>query len=113
MPPRPVRLALAAVLLSWTLPARTPGLAQSGPPVAPKREVADTYFGKVLIDPYRWMEAPIPRNPAFLSWLRRQNDYTRLVLDRLPRRKELQARLFKLADITTTVSQLIPADRRW
>ena len=113
MSPRPVCLALAAVLLWWTLPAPTPGLAQSGPPAAPKREVADTYFGKALIDPYRWMEAPIPRNPEFLSWLRRQNDYTRQVLDRLPRRKELQARLFKLADITTTVSQLIPADRRW
>ncbi|HEY8152385.1 MAG TPA: hypothetical protein VIK51_26000 [Vicinamibacteria bacterium] len=29
---------------------------QSSPPAATVREVTDTYFGKTVTDPYRWME---------------------------------------------------------
>ncbi|MBA3317867.1 MAG: S9 family peptidase [Gemmatimonadales bacterium] len=104
---------LVGFLLPFLFPAAASGLAQSRPPAAPKREVADTYFGKVLTDPYRWMERPTSQNPQFLSWLRRQNAHTRDVLDRLPDRPTLQARLSELADITTTVPQVFLADRRW
>jgi prolyl oligopeptidase len=113
MSSRSARLVLAGFLLSSSFPAATPGLAQAGPPVAPKREVADTYFGKVLTDPYRWMELPTSRNPEYLSWLRRQNGYTREVLDRRPHRAALRTRLSELADITTIVPQVFPAGPRW
>jgi prolyl oligopeptidase len=87
--------------------------AQTTPPSAPKREVVDTYFGTVVSDPYRWMEAPVGRNPEFMAWLRRQNAYTREVLDSLPERPALLARLTELADVTTVISNLTSADRWW
>jgi prolyl oligopeptidase len=59
------------------------------------------------------MEPPVGQNPEFMSWLRRQNDYTRRVLDSLPQRPQLRARLLELADITTSVSDVTPADGRW
>ena len=100
------------VSLSITLPA-VPLYSQITPPATPKRTVADTYFGTVIPDPYRWMEAPIPRNPELRQWLQRQNDYTRQVLDRLPERAALRARLAELADIVTTVPQVRLAGSRW
>ena len=108
--PRHVRAALLSILFAQ-LPA--PALAQSSPPETPKREVADTYFGTVIADPYRWMERPIPNNPEFRRWLERQNAYARQVLDSLPQRAALQARLAELADIVTTVPQVTLAGDRW
>jgi prolyl oligopeptidase len=87
--------------------------AQSKPPSTPKQEVADTYFGTVIADPYRWMERPVPGNPEFRRWLESQNAYTRQVLDRLPQRAALQARLAELADVVTTVPEVNLADDRW
>ena len=83
------------------------------PPPAPKREVADTYFGTVIADPYRWMERPTANNPEFFQWLKAQNDYTRQVLDRLPQRASLEARLAELADVVTTVNDVSLAGPRW
>ena len=111
MLPRPP-LPLAVLLLSLIAPLHSIR-AQSAPPSTPKREVADTYFGTVIADPYRWMEPPVGQNPEFMSWLRRQNDYTRRVLDSLPQRTQLRARLLELADVTTSVSDVTPADGRW
>jgi prolyl oligopeptidase len=113
MPTRPARYPLAALLLCLTAVPRHSTDAQSAPPPAPKREVADTYFGTVIADPYRWMEPPVGQNPEFMDWLRRQNAYTREVLDHRPERPALLARLMELADITPSVSQVLPADQRW
>ena len=90
-----------------------PVSAQSKPLSPPKQEVADTYFGTVIADPYRWMERPVPGNPEFRRWLESQNAYTRQVLDRLPQRAALQARLAELADVVTTVPEVNLADDRW
>ena len=113
MTTRPPSISLTALLLCLTAAPLRLAQAQSAPPLTPKREVADTYFGTVITDPYRWMEPPVDRNPEFMEWLRRQNAYTREVLDSLPQRPRLLARLLELADITTSVSVVIPADRRW
>ena len=75
--------------------------------------MADTYFGSVISDPYRWMEAPVNKNPEFMDWLRKQNAHTRSVLDRLPERPALLARLTELADITALVSSVSLADSLW
>lgn len=109
--PRPT--TLVTLLYCLTAGSLLSAHAQSSPPSTPKREVADTYFGTVMGDPYRWMEAPVARNPEFMAWLRRQNAHTRGVLDRLPERPALLARLTELADATSQVSDLASADRRW
>ena len=105
----------AVALASWLLCTigGIPISAQTAPPAAPKREVADTYFGTVVTDPYRWMEPPVAKNPEFMGWLKQQNGYTRKVLDSLPQRPALLARLTELADVTTSVTSLSPAEQSW
>jgi prolyl oligopeptidase len=108
--PGPAAAALCALLVTSIAGAVS---AQSAPPATPKREVVDTYFGTAIADPYRWMEKPIQENPEFRRWLEAQNAYTREVLDRLPQRAPLKARLAELADIVTTVNDVNPAGPRW
>jgi prolyl oligopeptidase len=100
----------AALLLSWphSSPAQSPS-----PPATPKREVADTYFGKVVLDPYRWMEVPVPKNPEFRRWLEAQNRHTRAVLDPIPERPALLEAVNKVADVVTSVAQLQVSPTRW
>jgi prolyl oligopeptidase len=105
-----LRAALCAVLLASL---HSSVRAQSAPPPTPKREVADTYFGTVIADPYRWMERPTADNPEFHRWLEAQNGYTRQTLDQLPQRAPLAARLSQLADVVTTVSVVNLAGPRW
>ncbi len=76
---------LCVVLLATVAPAPT------APPAAPVKPVTDDYFGTQIIDPYRWMEDV--HNPALLSWMRAQNNYTRSVLDSIPGRAALLAEL--------------------
>ncbi|WP_420142549.1 prolyl oligopeptidase family serine peptidase [Sphingomonas sp.] len=73
-------------------------------PPAPKARVApvsDTYFGETLVDPYRWMEND--KDPAWLPFLRGQDAHTRAMLDRLPGRTALLARIRQLSgDVVST-----------
>ncbi|MGC2330423.1 MAG: prolyl oligopeptidase family serine peptidase [Candidatus Acidiferrales bacterium] len=68
--------------------------SQSGPPVAPVRTVIDDYYGTKVADPYRYMENL--KDPHVQSWLKAQNEYTRSVIDRIPDRAELLARIEQL-----------------
>lgn len=73
----------------WLLAVVAP--TATAPPAAPVKPVTDTYFGTKVVDPYRWMEDM--HNPALLSWMKAQNDYTRSVLDSIPGRAVLLAQL--------------------
>ena len=53
MTSRIVVLLLASIALSAQTPVSTAPLA---PPVTPKREVTDDYFGIKIVDSYRWLE---------------------------------------------------------
>jgi prolyl oligopeptidase len=64
------------------------------PPAAPTRDVADTYFGRTFVDPYRWMEDE--RDPELAAWLKAQNDHARAALDALPGRRKLLGRILEL-----------------
>src|SRR5215831_18899494 len=63
-------------------------------PDTPKRIVTDTYFGKEIGDPYRWLENV--KDPEVLRWLEAQNAYTRSVLDGIPERAKILARIKQL-----------------
>jgi prolyl oligopeptidase len=65
------------------------------PPVARVEPVTDSYFGERVIDPYRWMEND--KDPAWLAYLRGQNEHARAVLGALPRRDALLARIQQLS----------------
>ena len=79
-------------------------VAQKAPPIAPVREVTETYFGKTVTDPYRWMENT--KDPEFVSWLKAQDDATRAVLAKIPGRAQLAERIRALDNAGVSVSGL-------
>jgi prolyl oligopeptidase len=64
-------------------------------PVARVEIVRDTYFGESLADPYRWMENDKDRD--WLPFLKGQNAHARAILDALPERSQLLARIQSLS----------------
>ena len=87
--------------------AATGARAAAAAPPAPVARVAvvkDTYFGETLSDPYRWMENP--KDPDWLPFLKGQNDHTRAVLDKIPGRGALLARIEQLSGDTVLTSRV-------
>lgn len=60
-------------------------------PVSKKVNTVDVYFGESVADPYRWLEDDTSDDVA--AWVNEQNKVTSAVLDTIPYRKEVQARL--------------------
>lgn len=71
-----------------------PASVPANPPATSMHEVADDYFGTKIIDPYRWLEDL--KSPEVSAWMKAQNEYTRAVLDRIPFRDKLRARITQL-----------------
>ena len=98
---RAYRSALPVVpLLLAFMPSLLP--AQAGPPPTPVRVVIDTLFDTTLVDPYRWMENL--QDTAVVQWLHAQSDYTRRLLDAIPGRDALAARVHALSNAGSSVS---------
>ena len=70
----------------------------AAPPVAPVKEVVDTYHGVAVKDPYRYMENV--RAPEVQAWMKAQGDYTRESLDKIDVRESLEARITELSRAT-------------
>ena len=56
-------------------------------PSTPKRPVTDVYFGKAVVDNYRWLEEM--NSPETKNWFKSQGDYTQSILDRISGRDSL------------------------
>lgn len=77
-------------------------VAFAAPPPHTKQDpVTDTYHGWTFTDPYRWLEPLEAESEAVRSWTTTQNDYTRAMLDNLPGRAPLEARLAELMSLPT------------
>ena len=63
-------------------------------PPTKKGDVKDTYFGTVVEDPYRWLEDDNSAETA--EWVKTQNKLTFGYLEKLPYRKQINARLTEL-----------------
>lgn len=89
-PPPPIS---ASPPPSAAVPHQAPSVAGGGlllPPATPARAVRDVYFGKEILDPYRWLETDSPETAA---WMKAQSDHTRKALDGLDVRAALLTRL--------------------
>eukprot|EP00752_Nemacystus_decipiens_P013705 g12158.t1 len=74
--------------------------APAPPPTEP-RPVAETLHGIEIVDPYRWLEGDenAQLTKEVDKWTTAQNDDTRSVLDGLPGRDKLEARLTELMQV--------------
>ncbi|MEQ8766189.1 MAG: prolyl oligopeptidase family serine peptidase [Planctomycetota bacterium] len=95
-------------------------VAQEGPPPTETKAVVDELHGVKIEDPYRWLEgsdAPeIEGTNAELEakvaeWTEAQNSYTRRVLDSLPEREQLEARLRELMSVGSVGSPRMAGNR--
>jgi prolyl oligopeptidase len=62
-----------------------------GPPVAMKKPVTDAYWGKDVVDDYRWLEDATA--PTVQQWSDAQNAFTRKHLDAAPHYGELRTQV--------------------
>ncbi len=102
--PRVVSAALS--LLTAIALAAPAGAALPPAPVAKTIPVSDEYFGTKVVDPYRWMEQP--GNPDLAAYLKAQSTRTRTILDAIPGRKALLARLNSLLETVNSSSSVTP-----
>ena len=91
----------AAVGADGSLPA--PAATVPPAPVARVEPVSDTYFGETLVDRYRWMENA--KDPDWLPYMTGQGVHARAVLEALPGRAALLARIQKLSGDSTATSE--------
>src|SRR5580700_3229535 len=71
----------------------------SGPPRAKIAPVEDTIHGRKIVDPYRYLENP--NDPDTKLYVEEELNYTRAILDPLPGRDKINARLSQLLMIGT------------
>ena len=90
------RSALRGRMLLILVAASCVGHAQTMAPVAPIRDVTDTYFGVAVPDPYRYLEDI--KNPEVEAWMKAQAAFTRTSLDRILGRQRLLKRIAELGD---------------
>src|SRR6201997_5583722 len=112
MPARSITLFVLSLALNATLSGQT--LVSStapNPPDTPTHAVTDEYFGTKIVDSYRWLEDL--KSPEVSAWMKAQNDYTRSVLDRIPGREKLRARIAQLDDTGVRVSAFQSYGGRW
>ena len=99
-------LSAAAIMLTGCSKPTTTYRAAGTPPSTPARPVTDVLHGVQVVDPYRWLEGdnsePADQGkvtPEVAAWTDAQNAYTRSVLDAVPGRAEVEARLRPLMEV--------------
>src|ERR1700704_3880911 len=88
-------LMTSAVVMVWAADASAP----SGPPKAKVAPVEDTVQGHKIVDPYRYLENG--DDPDTKQYVEQELAYTRSLLDPLPGRDRINARLSQLLTIGT------------
>jgi prolyl oligopeptidase len=115
-PPQPATASSASVDSPLPRPALA-GAFPARPLLIPTRrdDVSDTYFGRKVADPYRWLENG--DSEEVKHWSDEQNAVTRRVLDRVRDRERLHARLADLLSIgtvgTPAVRKVAPDKNRY
>ena len=56
----------------------------------------DTYHGKQVADPYRWLEDDVRESDDVADWVERQNEVTFGYLKQIPQRDRIESRLTEL-----------------
>jgi prolyl oligopeptidase len=113
-----IALALAALATSTAgMAAAANAPALPPPPPTKAQPVREVVHGLPIVDDYRWLEGGgDPKGmgtmtPEVAAWTEAQNAYTRSVLDHLPGRKELEAKLHPLMQVGSVSLPAMRGDR--
>ena len=102
-----------AALLSVLLPAAVAAATIAGveiPSPLPPKNVVDTHWGTTVDDPYRFLEDTA--NPEIQKYMRAQADAAQAVLDKLPARDRLLARIREIDADTPPALNALHRDKR-
>jgi prolyl oligopeptidase len=89
----------------------TPALSQAALPVAPVHNVAETFFGTTVDDPYRDLENV--KDPTVAAWMKAHSDHAYATLHHIKGRDDLRKELERLdasAAARVTSVSLLPGD---
>ena len=75
-----------------------------GPPVAPVRNVLETFFGNVVVDPYRYLEDV--KNAEVITYMKAQGELARKTLDAIPGRAAMLNRISTLSEAGVAISSV-------
>lgn len=84
---KPIVLVASASCIAIFLAFKTVNIVKLKYPKSAKTQSADTFFGKKVDDPYRWLEDD--RSSATKAWVNEQNKLTNAFLDKIPYRKNI------------------------
>ncbi|MBC3786008.1 hypothetical protein [Spirosoma utsteinense] len=87
------RLLISALFSTSVCIAQSTSPTTTSLPATPKRPVTDTYFGKAVVDNYRWLEDMDKQEVK--DWFKAQGDYTAQTLDQIPGRDTLVSMLVR------------------
>lgn len=73
---------------------------KEGPPMTAVHNVRDQYFGKEVLDPYRWMESD---SVEYSAWMKGQADFTRNTIDKRGTRQGWLDRIMALENAAPRV----------
>jgi len=99
-PPPPPIPTMATATPTATTESMAVEIVDKRPPIAAIREVRDNYFGKEIIDPYRWMESD---SDEYSTWMKAQADFARRNIDELHTRQSWLDRLMALDNASARV----------
>ncbi|PYE22032.1 prolyl oligopeptidase family protein [Rhizobium sp. PP-CC-3A-592] len=67
-------------------------------PKTERIDVTEEYFGRTVVDSYRWLENDAPDDRAVSAWIEAQKAVTQKHLDALPGRDHFRKRMTELLD---------------
>ena len=85
---------LVLFMLNACLPSKKEKMSFTYPETRKDSLSADTFFGQIIKDPYRWLEDD--RSKETEDWVKRQNEFTFEYLNKIPYRGQIKDRLSKL-----------------
>lgn len=110
-------LSMAAIMLTGCSKPTT-YRPTATPPPTPATPVTDVLHGVQVVDPYRWLEGDNSKpadqgtvTPEVAAWTDAQNAYTRSVLDAVPGRAEVEARLRPLMEVGVVTAPAMRGNR--
>ncbi len=99
-------------MLPFALVAAAAAAQPGDPPATESRPVSVDYHGTAIVDEFQWLEGPENGvTEEIAAWTDAQNAYTRRVLEGVPGRAELEARLRELMEVPSVSAPSVYGNR--